>query len=202
MSVLSIPVTKAKGFFVEIDTDIIPQEVYLACLKEGLKHFINRMSKVVASNFSTQSELEAAAKAKAEENKADILSGKIRIIGLTRAKQAGDGIVMTEALRLAKINLKSMMKASGIKVSHVSAADITKAARALVQENDTEYRRLAEASLASASGIKSTLDVTSVIAVDPGKVKKAEAKKAEAKSPKQASKVIPSKKGKPVSVHA
>ena len=106
---------------------------------------------------------------------------------------------MTEARRIAKNIIKDMMKRDKIKVSHVPAAEITKAANALLAVRP-ELVTQAEQSLAERKAIKidtAQFDIGQ-IKIDPKLVAKAEADKQAKKKDKplsatQAGKVAPRK---------
>lgn len=135
MAKLAIAVTKGKGT-VEIDTDALPEEVFKEALIQGLKVLVNRgMSKITKVTYPVEAELHAAAMAKAEENVTAIGEGKIKFSGATKATKAS-GAVMTEARRLARNLVKDEMKKAKIKISHVEAKEITKAANALLATED------------------------------------------------------------------
>lgn len=196
---LMIPVTKGGGF-VEIDTATIPQEVYEAALAEGLKAFVNKgMSKIMTKGLEGQklAEAQAAAMKKGQENAEAIKNGTIKLPG-RKAKGKTPGKVMTEAMRLARNLIKDAMKAQGIKISHVKASEITKAAKAYLEQDQSLIAK-AEANLAEREAAPApAIDIKSLIHEDPALVAKAEAaaaKKKEQLSAKQAG--LPAKrKGK------
>jgi hypothetical protein len=201
MSELKIAITKAKGEFVTIDSDKLPDDVFKEALMLGLKTLVNRgTSKITKALYENDEEkLKAAAIAKANEQVELIMTSKIRFTGAKKAKGAS-GAVMTEARRLAKNLVKDQIKAAGLKISHYEASEITKAANALL-ESDTgpSIIEQAKANLAERENIKPALDITALIAPSAKKVAAAEAKKAEKKplSAKQAGKTAPrAKKGK------
>lgn len=205
---LKIPVTKGKGF-VELNTGDLPDHVYKAILIEGAKHYINtKMTKIATAGLEGEelAGARAAAMKQAEANVASMVAGTIRIVG---QKASGDGKVsgkvMTEARRIAKALVKEEMKRLKIKVSHVEASEITKAANALIEANPeivTKAQAAIAAQEAEAAGIK--IDVAS-IAISPTKVKAAEAKKAAGKttlSATQAGKPAKRKKGETAQANA
>lgn len=203
MSIMQVPVTKGKGV-IEIETDDIPEAVYREALLQGLKVLMNRgASKITKETYPKEDELKAAAMAKAEEQKALILKGDIKFTGQTKTKKAS-GAVMTEARRLAKNLVKDMMKAQGIKVSHVDAKDITKAAN-LVLESRPELIELATKNLAEREAVPTVegIDLTALIPVNAAKKAKADAKKAKdgTISAKQAGMVTKRKKGEQPTAH-
>ena len=88
---------------------------------------------------------------------------------------------MTEARRLAKALVKDELKRADIKISHVEASEITKAANLYLEsEHGSALVEKAKANLAEREkvSIGDTIDVTKVIAISPELVAKANAKKA------------------------
>lgn len=200
MSVLKVPVTKAKGAFVEVDTDKIPQEVYAEALALGLKVLVNRgTSKLTKASFNgDEAALSAAAEAKAAEQLELINTGKIKFSG-GKTKAKGAGALNTEAMRLAKNLVKDAMKAKKIKISTVKAADITAAAKVVLEgEQGPAILEMAKQNLAEREATKLTVDISTLVVADPKLVAKAEAeKKSKPLSAKQAGKTAPrAKKGK------
>lgn len=194
MAVLNIPVTKGKAT-VEIDTDSIPEEVYKEALIQGLKVLVNRgTSKITATTYPNGEELKSAAMEAATAQVEAIKTGKIKFSGGAKTAKAS-GAVMTEARRLARNLVKDEMKRQGIKISHVEASEITKAANALLAEDPTLIET-AKANLEERAKVPVKINV-SAIPISDKKVKAAEAKKAKDQlSAKQAGKVAPRAKGK------
>jgi hypothetical protein len=125
--VINVPITKGKTT-IAINTDDIPDAVYKEIILQGLKTVLNRgMSKITKELYPKEDELKAAAMAKATANVQDVKDGKVRITG--GKKKEATGTINTEAMRLARNLVKDAMKANGIKVSHVEASEITKAAK-------------------------------------------------------------------------
>ena len=190
MAELQVPVTKG-GASVVIDTDKLPQEVYEAALAEGLKSLVNKgMSKIMTKGLEGQklAEAQAAAMTKAQQNADAMHAGTVKLPG-RKAKGKTPGKVMTEAMRLARNLIKDAMKAQGIKISHVKASEITKAAKAYL-EQDASLIQKAEANLAEREAAPApTIDIKALITEDPALVAKAEAaaaKKKDQLSAKQA----------------
>lgn len=216
---LAIPITKANAKIV-VDTDALHAiddgVTYAAILAEGLKAFLNKnMSKILTKDLEGEAldEARAAAMEKAQENFAKLMRGEVktRKSAATADGKKVPGPVMTEARRLAKEVVKNEIRAAGMKVSHVEASEITRAANELIAsdasyieqataiiaerkaktaqaiENEDERKAAAQARLTTIGGIK----------VSDKLVKKAEAEKAARKSTlsaKQASKVAPRRK--------
>lgn len=191
---LRIPVTKGKDFVI-LDTKDIPEDVYVAIVAEGLKSFVNRgMSKITVKDLEG-AELEAAKAAamkKANENLEAIKTGQIRIAGAKKDKVSG--AVNTEAMRLARLAVKAAMKAKGIKVSHVEASEITKAAKSLIQE-DESYLVEAKANVEAAN--KKGDAIADAIANIPISAKKKAAAEKDAAKKKADKTLSAAKAGKP-----
>ena len=206
MAIMQIPITKGKGF-IEVNTDSpedggdLPASVYAEALLQGLKVLLNRgASKITKETYPNEDELKAAAMTKAEEQKALVRAGEIKFTGQSKAKKAS-GAVMTEARRLAKNLVKDEMKRQGIKVSHVDAKDITKAANGLL-EMKPELIAQAEANVAEREKTPVAIDLSAIIKVNPTKVAKAEAKKKDKPlSAKQAGMVAKRSKGQSATAH-
>lgn len=192
-----IPVTKGKGT-ISINTADLPDDVYREVILQGLKVLVNRgASKITKETYPKPDELKAAAMAKAEEQVELIKTSKIKFSGQAKAKKAS-GAVMTEARRLAKNLVKDEMKRQGIRISHVDAKDITKAANELL-EVMPELIAQAEANVAERDKTPVKIDLGSLIHVNPDKVAKAEAKKKDKPlSAKQAGMTAKRKKGEAV----
>jgi hypothetical protein len=181
---MTVPIVKGKQSM-EIDTEALPDDVYREALLQGLKVLLNRgMSKVTKTAFPEEKALADEAKSIAEKNYEAMKAGKIKFSG-AKAKSVG-GAVMTEARRLAKALVKDAMKAAGIKISHVDASEITKAANALI-EQDPSIVEQAKANLEERAKQPVAIDVTKLISINPEKVAKAEAKKTSTKAAGQLS---------------
>lgn len=188
---------------VDVDTGLLPDDVYAEALMQGLKLLAERgMSKLTKEAYPDEAERKAAIKAKAEANVQDMYAGKTKITGQVKVKKAS-GAVMTEAMRLARNLVKDAMKANKIKISHVKASEITAAAKQLL-DADPSILVTAEANLATREATPIKINIAALIKEDPTLVAKDEARKAEAKaskplSAKQAGKVAPRAKAKPAS---
>lgn len=200
MAVLNIPVTKA-GSKIEVDTDKLPEDAFRAVVEAGLKTLLNMsMSKILTKGLEGDdlAKAQSAALEKAQANLNDLLAGKVKR-GRTAAKDASGnkvtGPVMTEARRLAKEVVKNEIRAAGMKISHIEASAITKAANELISA-DPSFIAQAQANLEARSTVKSAVDIKSLVHESPKLVAKAEKAKAEKKdqlSAKQAGKVAPRK---------
>lgn len=200
-TVFRVPVTKAKGEFVEIDTSTLPDEVYREALLQGLKVLANRgTSKITRAAFKSGDEFKAAALAKANEQVEAMKAGKIKLTG-GKAKKAS-GAVMTEARRIAKALVKDAIKASGGKISHYESSVITAAANKLLEEDPSIIAK-AEEELKRRESIKVGIDLTTLVKPSQKLIDKAEARKADAQlSAKQAGMVNKRAKGKGTSANA
>src|ERR1017187_5729515 len=127
ITVVNVPITKGKTTMAVTLADI-PDDVYQEALLQGLKVLLNRgASKITKETYPQAEELKAAALAKAQEQLELVQTSKIKFTG-GKKKSGATGAVMTEARRLAKALVKDELKRAGIKISHVEASEITKAA--------------------------------------------------------------------------
>ena len=200
MATLNVPITKA-GSALAIDTDALPEESFRAVVEAGLKALLNLgMSKILTKGLEGDqlSAAQAAALAKATENLDNLKAGKVKK-GRATAKDANgnkvSGPVMTEARRLAKEVVKNEIRAAGMKISHIEASVITKAANELIAA-DPSFITKATENLEARSQVKTTINISTLVHESPKLVAKAEKAKAERKtqlSAKQAGKVAPRK---------
>lgn len=200
MATLNVPITKA-GAALSVDTDALPEEAFRAVVEAGLKALLNLgMSKILTKGLEGDklSEAQAAALAKATENLDNLKAGKVKR-GRSTAKDANgnkvSGPVMTEARRLAKEVVKNEIRAAGMKISHIEASVITKAANELIAA-DPSFITKATENLEARSQVKTTINISTLVHESPKLVAKAEKAKAERKtqlSAKQAGKVAPRK---------
>ena len=190
---LEIPITKA-GAVITVDTDSVDDggdltpEVYREALVQGLKVILNRgMAKTTKESFTKggvvdEAGMKAAAMKIAEDTFKKMRDNSIRFTG-TKAKKEITGEVMTEAMKVARGYVKQFLKDEGKKLSHVDAKEITKAAKALLEENPElvqEAKATVEARKAAATtGIKGKAINVKAIAesVPINEKKKAEAEK-------------------------
>jgi hypothetical protein len=158
-NVYEIPIVKAKGQFVRVDTskDKLPDDVYKYALFLGLKAIVNRGTAAVNPKFyPNQEALEAAAIRIAEEQVELAYNGKTRIVGMSGVKTKGAARkdpVHIEAVRLAKIYGKAQTKAlhPEIKISNVTAKAWTETAERYILSDPDMWYRLAQESLAKAA---------------------------------------------------
>jgi hypothetical protein len=203
MAIMQVPVTKGKGI-IEIDTDSLPEAVYAEALLQGLKTLVNRgQSKITVKELGDTETVKREAMLAAEKQKEKILSGDIKFSGKAKATKVS-GAVNTEAMRIARNRVKDAIKASGKRISHYTAKDISAAAKSLI-EADPSILADAEAAIAKRSEIPVATDLLAMLKEDPKLVAKAEAKKAEAAkdkplSAKQAG-LVKGRKQKPETVH-
>lgn len=150
MALLKIPVTKAGNRAIEVNTDALPEDMFILAVEAGLKVLLNaKMSKITTKDLEGD-ELEtarAAAFSVAEKNLADLNEGKTKRgrAASTDGKKV-PGVVMTEARRLAKEVVKDEIRAAGMKVSHVEASVITKTANEMIA-NDPSFIEMAQANI-------------------------------------------------------
>lgn len=176
-TVFKVPVVKAKTTM-EIDTADLPDAVYHEALLLGLKTILNRgTTKITKAAYPKEEELKAAALEKAKTIFEDMKAGKIKLSGGKAEKTSG--AVMTEARRIAKALVKEEIKAQKLKLRDIDAADITKAANALIAANPQiieQAKAEVEAREAKAKALKASISQI----VTPGMVNKEKAAKAEA----------------------
>ncbi len=188
MAILSVPITKGKGA-IDIDTSLIPEDVYAEALLQGLKVLLNRgASKITKETYPVEDELKVAAMAKANEQVEMVMTSKIKFTG-SKASTKASGEVMTEARRLAKNVVKDEMKRAGIKISHVEPKEITRVANELLA-SDPSLIETAKANLEARKAIpvSDKISIKSLIKESPELIAKAEAKKAKDKASRPLSK--------------
>lgn len=115
MAKLQIRCWKTKSFF-EIDTDVIPETVYKETLLLGLRELLNRGMTTPNVNHQQQ----------AVDNIDRIYAGKIRFSAPPISNKP-------QVMKEARQAIKAELIASGQKLSHFKAADITKAAMELIK---------------------------------------------------------------------
>lgn len=204
MAKLNIPITKG-GASIEVDTDNMPESMYLMAMQEGLKVMLNkRMSKVTVAKLEGVKLAEAreAAMVIARKNYDEVMAGTMKG-GRAAGAAKISGVVMTEARRLAKEVVKNEIRAAGLKVSHVEASAITKLANELIasdpsyvaQATENIEKRKAKVNEDQSAAL-AFLQKLGGVQESPKLVAKAEKEKAEKKSTlsvKQAGKVAPRK---------
>lgn len=206
-AMVAIPVTKVKGFSVEIDFNTIPDDVFREMLFLGAKEYINSvgMSKIGAGLTKLEgtelAKAQDAVKAQAEKNVEAITTGEnFKFHGAKAEGTKVSGAVNTEAMRLAKNIVKDLMKKAGMKISHTPASEITKGAKAVLANNPEIYKTAEENLATRAATPVKGIDIKSLIHADPTLVAKAEVAAAKKKKPgaslsaKQAGMVAPKKK--------
>jgi hypothetical protein len=201
ITVVNVPITKGKTTMAVTLADI-PDDVYQEALLQGLKVLLNRgASKITKETYTNAEELKAAALAKAQEQLELVNTSKIKFTG-GKKKSGVTGAVMTEARRLAKALVKDELKRAGIKISHVEASEITKAANLYLEsEHGTALIEKAKANLAEREKVTlgDVFDISAIVKENPALVAKAAAKKASGTlSAKQAGKVAKRAKGEAV----
>ena len=190
MPTYKIPVSKAKGEFLEIDTDHISDEMLREATYQGLKQMLGRnMSKVTKTEYPDAKELTVKAVEVATANAKAILDNDQKRIKLTSAPKAAkvSGKVNTEAMRLARNLIKDAMRAEGLKPSHYEASEITKAAKEVLADDEQGPALIAQAeeNLKKREENKPKgIDIKALVKESPKLVAKAEEKKAKAKAEK------------------
>lgn len=177
MATFKLKVIKAKAE-IEIDSDILPEDVYREALKLGLEVLANRkMSKITKAAYPVEAELKAAVMKAAEANIEDMKKGDIKFSTKAASKKAS-GAVMTEARRLAKNLVKDELKRAKIKISTVDAKEITKAANEiLASEHGEAIIAQAEQNLKERDEVKITgVNIAEIVKINPEKAAKVAAK--------------------------
>lgn len=204
MGIYQVPVTKGKTT-IEIDDAALSDDVMREVILQGLKVLCNRgTSKITKEAYPDTEEMKAAALKAAETQVEALREGKIKFSGSAKVKKAS-GAVMTEARRIARNMVKDAMKEAGLKISHVEASEITKAANSLLDANPGIIET-AKAALEDRAKKPVAIDIKSLVKESPKLVAKAAEKKAKAKadaplSAKQAGKVAPRAKGQQPQAH-
>lgn len=210
MAKINIPIPKAGvGVTFEVDTDTIndesfPLPVYLEVMLQGCKTLLNRgQSKLKSSKGLEGAAKEAAVKeilAKVQEQWDAMLKGETRITGGKAKLKGVEREVKAEAMRLARLAVRDAIKASGGKISHYKAKQITEAAEEVLATEDRgpQFMEIAKANVAKRhegekpqsddekKAAAASLIKTLGLEADPEQVKKAEENKAKkkAKAPK------------------
>lgn len=201
MGIINVPITKASSkdepAFIQVNTASpeeggdITDEVLNEILLQGLKVVLNRgMSKITKESYENDlPAMRAAALKKAQETYEDMKAGNIRITG-GKAKKGVPREVMQEAMQQARKYVKQWMKDNGIKLAHVSAKEITAAAKDLVADQPSILEQ-AKATVEARKESQKGFDLSQLgnkIKVDPKLVAKDEKEKAEAKAQLSAAK--------------
>lgn len=189
MSKLQVPIPKAgKEAFLEVDTDVIPADMYALAMMEGLKVLLNaRMTSKAGPGAVTKlsgDELVAAqgrAMKIAQENLDKLNHGTVKAKA-TKAKTSGaDREVNTEARRIGRELVKNEIRKAGLKPSNVSLKEITAAADAMIA-GDPSIIAKAKENLASRADLHSEIDLSKFVDIGKAQTKDAEAKAKAAKA--------------------
>lgn len=165
-TVLSVPVTKGNGT-IDVDTAMLPQNVYEAALMLGLKHMANMgMSKITGLKGMNDTELakaQADAMKVADKNLAKMLDGSIKIPGM-KAKSDGKTpkAILDEARRMAKAKVKALLKEKGYVLKTIPAKELTAAANAFVTANPSILKD-AEAAIEARNSVSASDDSLAAI---------------------------------------
>jgi len=174
--VFNIPVAKA-GDTIELDVNRLPENMYQYLVFLGAKAVLARgMSNVTKAEFPNEAERNEEAAIIAKKTLTDLYAGKVRMTGMTKEKGLGRGEINTEAMRIAREDVKAQLKEEGFRVSLIKPAFISKLAKELIA-NDPEIMAEAKANVEKrkAAGKKKRIDLSQVTE-DAELVKKAEAK--------------------------
>lgn len=202
MANIEVAITKAKSTL-SVDTSVFSDEMFEYIVARGLRDILNGgMSKVTAKDIPNEEDRKAEAMVIAAKRLEELVAGTLKRVG-GKVKKAS-GAVMTEARRLAKALVKDAIKASGGKISHYEASEITKAANALLETpQGKDILAQAEANLAERSKTPIGIDIGGLIKPSEKLVAKAKAdneKKKSTLSAKQAG--MPAKAKKSPSAQA
>lgn len=191
MPEMQIPIVKAKGD-IAVDLDKLPDEMVQEIWFLGLKAMLNRGMTEVTGKDSPEKRKDAMDAA--TENLQKLYEGKMRrTSGQKSAK--GQGEVMTEARRLAKIEVKAALKDAGHKVSYIPASEITRLANEyLATEDGKEIIALAKEAVEKRNAKKGARKIdVSTAQEDPKLAAKGEKQKAERKKERAAKAPPPAK---------
>lgn len=189
MPEMQIPIVKAKGD-IAVDLDKLPDEMVQEIWFLGLKAMLNRGMTEVTGKDSPEKRKDAMDAAAANLQK--LYEGKMRrTSGQKSAK--GQGEVMTEARRLAKIEVKAALKDAGHKVSYIPASEITRLANEyLATEDGKEIISLAKEAVEKRNAKKGARKIdVSTAQEDPKLAAKGEAQKASRKKERAQTKAPP-----------
>ncbi len=189
MPEMQIPIVKAKGD-IAVDLDKLPDEMVQEIWFLGLKAMLNRGMTEVTGTDSPAKRKDAMDAAAANLQK--LYEGKMRRTSGQKSAE-GQGEVMTEARRLAKIEVKAALKDAGHKVSYIPASEITRLANEyLATEDGKEIIALAKDAVEKRNAKKGARKIdVSTAQEDPKLVKKGEDQKAERKKERAASAKTP-----------
>ena len=187
MAIIQVPIVKGKGV-VEFDTDALPEAVFAEAILQGLKTLVNRgMSKITVKDLGSSAEVEKEAMICAMQNHAKIMVGDVKLSGKAKAATAKmDKAVLTEALRIARDRVRDALKAAGKKLYAIKAADITSAAKDLINI-DPSIIEAAQAAIKARNETPVSIDLSALIGAvreDGAKIAKAEAEKVAKKADK------------------
>ena len=193
--IMNIPVAKA-GDTIPLEVNALGEQMYTYLLFLGAKAVLARgMSNVTKAEFPNEEDRNAEAAEIAKKTLADLYAGKVRMTGMVKEKGLGRGEVNTEAMRIAREDVKAQLKEEGFRVSLIKPAFISKLARELI-ENDPEILAEAKTNVEKrkAAGKKKRIDLSQVTE-DAELVKKAEAKGRGRKRVQEDEEVPPPRRG-------
>lgn len=180
---IRIPIVKATRkddpSWAEVDLNALPEDVLKEVYLQGLKTLLNRgMSKITGekNDASVKAVMGIAA-----QNLQNLYDGKIRMSAGVRTKITG--VIKTEAMRIARQIIKDGLKEAGLKVSHYTAKEISKAAETFLgSEDGKEVWEEAKATVEArgkkdAKAMQNIKAIAQSLEVDPELVKKAAMKK-------------------------
>lgn len=176
-SIYTVPVVKAKGETVEVDSRELGDASYRGIFAAGLKHCVNQGTTgdkykkeafTDAKGVFDETAYKAAIVAKAREQVAKLLSGDFKFGRQASAKT--DHKLTVEATRLARDVVKQFIKDSGRRVTSFKASQITISAKEFLETEEGAY--LWEVAKANLSSVKSPTKFKLTITEDPTLVAK------------------------------
>jgi vacuolar-type H+-ATPase subunit E/Vma4 len=127
-------------YTVVIDTEVIPERLYLAALERGLKDFVKSgITKAKFDMTGLEGEALEAKQSKVQEkikeNVEKIYADKTIVRGAPKKKSGVPKNVMTEAMHMARAHLKALMKKQRIPIAKIKASALTAAAQSYLETN-------------------------------------------------------------------
>lgn len=185
---INVAISKGKEIL-SFNPDDLSDAAYRHLLELGAKAYLNsRMSKITIAALKDEATVKSEAMLRANENLEKLVDPDFK--SPTKGAKASKvtGAVKTEAMRLARNIIKDEIKRSGGKIAHYPTAEITAAAKELLEQNDSileTAKANVEARTALAVGEGDKLSaITKKIKTSDVLVKKAEAKRVKAKADK------------------
>lgn len=189
MGMIRIGIDKIKGYFHEVDPDLLNEETASAIFALGLKTALN--SKMTSVGPVTKLEGEALEKAHesalaiAERNWAELKAGTFKFPGQAKSKGTFTKAEVTEAKRLVKESMLDRLAAAGYRPSHFKPSQLTAAVKQILEsEEGPAFYAKARENLAKRKEVPpATIDLAALgLTPDPEKVAKSAKAKDTAKA--------------------